>query len=81
MNKTEVRNLACTDQVREGKKLGLVVCTKDVLKILWDGDEEPETYAFDDVSDLESVKIERKMSRTLRYGKNVSLHRRVVGGE
>jgi hypothetical protein len=81
MNPSEMRELVCTDQVRKGAKLGLVVGTKGVLRIHWDGDDEPVTYSYDEVSDLRSVKIERKAFRAERDGLIRGFHTRVFGEE
>jgi hypothetical protein len=81
MTPSEIGELVCTDQVSKRGKLGLVIGTKGALKILWDGDDEPEAYSYDDLGDLRGVKIERKAFRAVRDGAIRGFHTRVVDGE
>lgn len=68
MTKDEMFDLRVTDQVRQGSRLGLVVCTKGMLEIHWDNDERPTRYRLRDGEgnpDLANVTIQRKAGPVL----------------
>jgi hypothetical protein len=81
VHQSDVKSLTCTDQLRKGNRLGLVVATQGgTVNVLWDGDEEPVTYSKDEVGDLRGATIERRADVIMRAAANRGLFTRVFNG-
>jgi hypothetical protein len=74
MTKTEIRKLLCTDTVRRGSVVGIVVeSTPTHVKICWDDQGNvPTTYAKATKA-LDDVRIEHMAKRTERDGRTIAL--------
>lgn len=81
MNQSDIKSLACTDQLRKGNRIGLVVSTQgSVIKVHWDGDKTPTAYSKDEIGDLRGATIERRADVIMRGGANRGFHTRVFRG-
>lgn len=77
MTREEIQDLVCTDLVRRGDVLGLVVGSySDRVDILWDtSGKVPTSYARNTAA-LKDVKIERRAERVERGGRVIGFHTR-----
>lgn len=81
MTQSDVQDLICTDQLRKGKRLGMVVSTRGgMVEVLWDGDEEPTTYSKEATGESRTATIERRAPRTMRDGMTRGFFTRVFNG-
>jgi hypothetical protein len=77
MTKTEIRKLLCTDQVRRGNVLGLVVeSTPTHVKIVWDDQGRVPTTYSKETNALDDVRIERMADRVVRDGRTTNFFTR-----
>jgi hypothetical protein len=77
MDAKAIQDLVCTDQVRRGDVLGLVVGSYPArVDILWDtSGKVPTSYARNSAA-LKDVKIERRADRVERGGRVIGFHTR-----
>jgi hypothetical protein len=82
MTQTDIQELVCTDQLRKGSKLGLVLEAKGaIIRVHWDGDAEATSYSREEIGELRTVTIERRAPRSMRDGMTRAFFTRIFGQE